>query len=95
VRGDEVEFRLFLPDNNVDPKQYERGGTPRIASVKALGDFQASPWDLASAPQLKPIAHPSDTLYIHTVSELLERFYEYKYYVTRRPAGARTRARNT
>jgi hypothetical protein len=39
VRGDEVEFRLFLPDNNVDPKRYVRGGTPRIANLKVLGDL--------------------------------------------------------
>ena len=82
VSGDQVEFRLFLPDNNVDPKQYDRGGTPRIASVKVLGDFQANPWDLASAPQLTPTDHSSGTLYVHTVSGLQERFYEYKYYVT-------------
>jgi hypothetical protein len=59
VRADEVELRLSLPDNRVDPGQHERGGSPRIASVKVVGDFQARPWDLASAPQLEPTEHPA------------------------------------
>jgi 1,4-alpha-glucan branching enzyme len=82
VSDDEVEFRLFLPDNRVDARQYERGGSPRIASVKVAGDFQARPWDLDSAPRLEPTQHPSGTLYVRTVPGLQERFYEYKYYVT-------------
>jgi pullulanase len=82
VRGDEVEFRLFLPDNRVDPGQYGRGGAPRIASVKVVGDFQERPWDLARAPQLEPTGHPSGTLYVHPIPRLQEGFYEYKYHVT-------------
>jgi hypothetical protein len=62
VRGDEVEFRLFLPDNRVDPGQYTRGGSPRIASIKVVGDFQVNPWNLAGAPQLEPTEYPSGTL---------------------------------
>lgn len=41
VRGHQVEFNLFLPDNCRDPTQYLRGGLPKIRTIYVCGDFQS------------------------------------------------------
>jgi hypothetical protein len=49
-----VTFHVFFPDNTIDPSQYQRGGSPRIAEMKVRGDFQSRSggpdWDIATAP---------------------------------------------
>jgi hypothetical protein len=42
VEGDtgRVRFRLFVPDNALDPGQYRRGTLPGIDRVHAIGDYQ-------------------------------------------------------
>jgi pullulanase len=81
-RDNDVTFSLFLPDNRRDGEQYVRGGLPRIARVQVAGDFQARPWDVASAPQLVPTPHESGVVYMHEARDLADGFYEYKYFVT-------------
>ena len=57
-----VTFQVFFPDNTLDPNQYKRGGSPRIAEMKIIGDFQSqiggNEWDVATAPVMekKPIS---------------------------------------
>lgn len=62
VDGQDVEFRLFFPDNARDPTQYVRGGLPRIREIRVRGNFQGriggQDWELASAPLMTRIAHP-------------------------------------
>ncbi len=87
VSGSRVSFRLFLPDNAVDPAQYERGGSPRIAKVQVAGDFQShllgTNWDPLSALELERRPHPNGWLYrLDLPVDLPEGFYEYKYFVT-------------
>ena len=49
-----VTFQVFFPDNALDRSQYQRGGLPRIAEMKVIGDFQSQiggrDWDIATAP---------------------------------------------
>ncbi|GBF82540.1 hypothetical protein [Aphanothece sacrum] len=40
VNRDQVEFKLFIPDNTVDKSQYTRGGSPQIQEIRIRGDFQ-------------------------------------------------------
>src|SRR4051812_44755782 len=88
VDGHTVELRLFLPDRERDPAQYEpdRGGLPRIRSVIAPGEHQRlagdQAWDLATAPAMVPEDHPSGTLYRLRLDDVPDDFYQYKYYVT-------------
>jgi 1,4-alpha-glucan branching enzyme len=76
-----VEFRLFLPDATVDPHQYVRGGSPRIRSVRVAGDFQAAPWDAASAPELQRSGHENGWLWRTHIEQLADGYYQYKYLV--------------
>ena len=50
----DVEFRLFFPDAAKDPSQYQNGGLPRITEIRVTGTFQATPWDLQTAPLMTP-----------------------------------------
>jgi pullulanase len=82
VTGRAVEFKLFFPDNTKDPDQYVTGGPPRIARLQVAGDFQATPWDLATAPDLTLADDPSGWLYTLALPELPDGYYQYKYFVT-------------
>ena len=87
VTDQRVTFKLFLPDNTVDPDQYARGGSPRIKEIRIRGTFQrhlgGENWDFDSAPIMTKQAHPKGWLYTYEVAEdLPEDFYEYKYFVT-------------
>lgn len=63
VDGRSVELSLFLPDNTVDPSQYEGDGDPRIHSLQVAGTFQphlgTTAWDPATAPAQTPRPHPN------------------------------------
>ena len=87
VENSRVTFKLFLPDNQIDPAQYQRGGDPQIVSIQVRGDFQhllgGIDWDLGSAPQLEKTAHPNGWLWTTTLpTPLPEGYYQYKYFVT-------------
>jgi hypothetical protein len=75
-----AEFRLFFPDNALDPTQYARGGPPRITRVRAVGSFQALPWDAATGLELvkEPFAGKGH-LYSARTAPLPAGFYDYKY----------------
>jgi pullulanase len=82
----EVTFRLFLPDNRVDPAQYTRGGPPKIRAIRVRGDFQhlldGEDWGLASAPDMVRQPHPHGWLWSCTLDRPLpDGFYQYKYFV--------------
>ncbi len=82
-----VTFALFLPDNQVDPAQYIRGGDPKIHEIRVRGDFQhllgGTDWALDSAPQLVKTPHPHGWLWTTTLeTPLPEGYYQYKYFVT-------------
>ena len=85
VKNSSVQFRLFIPDNTVDAKQYTRGGPCRLRTVRVVGSFQINlrqkPWDLASAPLMKRTEHPNGWLYTFEIARLPDGFYEYKYFV--------------
>lgn len=86
VDGDSVEFRLFFPDNAVDPGQYVRGGSPHIREIRVRGDFESrlggEDWELAAAPVMVRHPHPHGWLYTARVDGLAEGYYQYKYFVT-------------
>ena len=87
VNNDRVTFKLFLPDNAVDPDQYTRGGSPNIAEVRVRGTFQSHMggmnWDYESAPIMQKTPHPKGWLFVADIpAPLPEDFYEYKYFVT-------------
>lgn len=54
VTGSRVEFKLFFPDNTLDPSQFTIGGSPRIREIRVIGDFQSliggRDFDSESAP---------------------------------------------
>jgi pullulanase len=85
VTGRDVTFRLFFPDNSVDPSQYVRGGIPHISNIRALGTFQSAlgetNWDISGGVPLTLAAHPHGLLYSATIPDLPDGFYEYKYFV--------------
>ena len=62
VAGRDVAFRLFFPDKAVDPSQYDRGDTPHIRSVRALGTFQPAlgetSWNVAGGVALERLNDP-------------------------------------
>ena len=86
VDGNDVEFRLFFPDNAVDPTQYVRGGLPHIQEIRVRGDFQSNTggndWEFATAPLMTRNPHPSGWLYTCKIEGLPEGYYQYKYFVT-------------
>jgi pullulanase len=82
-----VEFKLFFPDNSVDPAHYARGGLPKIKEIRIRGDFQShiggQDWELATAPMMAKNPHSKGWLYTCKIDQALpEGFYQYKYFVT-------------
>jgi pullulanase len=84
-----VTFRLFVPDGEIAPEQYDGGGLPRIAAVSVVGSFQnpaTRAWNVA-APIPMPAAQFADPasgllkgwVYECQVGPLPDGFYEYKY----------------
>ena len=77
-------FRLFVPDNTMDPSQYVRGRS-KITGVKAVGDFQpvlipAGPLELrtgSSSSWTTPAGGSSGTL----PPTFPDGYYQYKYVV--------------
>ncbi len=87
VSGRSVQFRLFFPDADKDPGQYQTGGgPPRIARLRVVGDFQSSiggdDWDFEHAPEMTLDDHRQGNLYTYDIDGLPEGFYQYKYFVT-------------
>ena len=87
VTGRSVQFRLFFPDADKDPGQYQTGGgPPRIARIRVVGDFQSRiggvDWDFGRAPEMTLEDHDRGILYTYDIDELPEGFYQYKYFVT-------------
>jgi pullulanase len=82
-----VTFRVFFPDNALDPSQYQRGGLPHIAQMKVAGDFQsqigAKDWDTDTAPVMHKEQYQNmGWLYFYSAGPLSDNFYQYKYFVT-------------
>lgn len=87
-----VTFRLFVPDGERAPSQYEGGGLPRIVGVSVVGSFQDPAdrrWDidhpvhLAAGDYVDPASGLlKGTVYSHTTAPLPDGFYEYKYLVS-------------
>jgi glycosidase len=85
-----ARFRLFIPDNALDPAQYDRGALPGISRVFAIGDFQShlggSDWSADPRFELVPaqFTDPADGitkgwLYELTTDPLPPGFHQYKY----------------
>jgi hypothetical protein len=74
-QNNQVEFKLFFPDNTKDPSQYVRGGLPRINEIRVRGDFQGQiggqNWELASAPMMEKVSHPKGWLYTCKIDQAL------------------------
>jgi 1,4-alpha-glucan branching enzyme len=91
VDGNKVEFKLFLPDNTVDPTQYisdtSTKGQHGIKEIRVIGEFQSETggkdWDINSAPVMQKNSHPNGVLFTHKINQdLPEGYYQYKYFVT-------------
>jgi len=85
-----VRFSLFLPDNALDPTQYEGARDPHIGSIRVVGDFQSRSglgrdWQPSAAPVMARSKYPADSpkgwLYSAEIGPLPPGFYEYKYHV--------------
>jgi 1,4-alpha-glucan branching enzyme len=81
-------FRLFVPDNTVDPAQYGRGGGCKIVEVRAVGDFQKAVdgarrnWNYDDGLVMAEQAHPNGRLFAFTLPpQLPDGYYQYKYVV--------------
>src|SRR6266566_2225 len=85
-----VEFKLFFPDRNRAPEQFEPRearpayGDPKIVSIRVAGDFQhelgQADWDFDAAPEMTRTPHPKGWVWSYrTDVELPAGFYEYKY----------------
>src|SRR4051812_26651290 len=52
-----ARFRLFIPDNALEPDQYSSGGSPNIDKVHVIGDFESglgkTDWKVDPAFELK------------------------------------------
>lgn len=91
-----VQFRLFFPDNRLNPEQYRHeGGDPEILEIRVVGNFQdlvqnikkSENWQPEDAPVMKdpvkfPSKKPEGWLYQSEIIKLPEGFYQYKYYIT-------------
>jgi pullulanase len=94
-----VTFKLFVPDGERAPYQYEGGGPPRLKEVFVVGSFQDPPtrqWNLNAPIPMSPADYsdPQDGLlkglvYSYTTSSLPDGFYEYKYLVRFEKGSAR------
>src|SRR4051794_6047315 len=86
-----VTFKIFIPDGERAPAQYEGGGLPRLTDVFAVGSFQnpaTRAWSIASPIRMIPTDYvepstglPKGTVYSHTTAPLPDGFYVYKYLV--------------
>jgi 1,4-alpha-glucan branching enzyme len=81
-------FRLFVPDNTVDPQQYVRGGDCKIVEVRIVGDFQdkidasRNNWDYGDGLVMAEQAHPHGRLFAYTLPpQFPDGYYQYKYVV--------------
>src|SRR5438552_3733053 len=88
-----ARFRLFIPDNALDPGQYTSGGLPNIAAVHVIGDFAS---DLGKVDwQVDPLFEMTKSkftdsedgktkgwLYEVVTPPLPEAFYQYKFHIT-------------
>lgn len=81
-----VTFGLFVPDRNLDPNQYDGGGSPNLTGVFVVGGFQdplTRLWDLSAPVPMTaapyPAGNPKGTLYRYVSPPLPDGFYEYKY----------------
>ena len=85
VTGNTITFRVFFPDNTIDPAQYQRGGLPKIVTLRVAGNFQqalgGSNWDFVHAPELIKQQHLHGWLYTLEITGLPQGFYEYKYFI--------------
>src|SRR6266511_4420635 len=85
VTESRVTFRLFFPDNSIDPSQYDRGGTPHIRNIRVLGTFQSAlggtDWDITGGVALTAGPHTHGVLYSASIPDLPDGFYEYKFFV--------------
>ena len=88
-----IRFRLFIPDNTLDPAQYISGGSPNLAAVHVIGDFQSefgkTNWSVDPLFELtkSQFTDPADGqakgwLYELVTGVLPERFYQYKFHLT-------------
>jgi 1,4-alpha-glucan branching enzyme len=88
-----IEFKLFFPDNSIDPNQYDETGKPsgygkpEITSIQVIGDFQTdlgqTAWDTSSAPNMTKSSNSKGIVWAYTTPiELPAGFYEYQYFVT-------------
>src|SRR5579871_5519177 len=88
-----VEFKLFFPDRNKDPSQYEANaarptyGDPQITAISVVGDFMAelglNAWDWSNGLAMTRTPHAKGWVWSYrTPTELPKNFYEYKYSVT-------------
>ncbi len=88
-----VRFRLFIPDNALDPNQYTSGGSPNIAKIHVIGEFEEdlgkTNWQVDPLFELKKtiFTDPEDGqskgwLYELITAPLPERFYQYKFHIT-------------
>jgi pullulanase/glycogen debranching enzyme len=95
-----ARFRLFIPDNTLDPNQYTSGGSPNIAAVHVIGDFQSdlgkTDWTVDPVFELKKTKYtdPADGktkgwLYELVTEALPEGFYQYKFHITYLSGGKR------
>jgi 1,4-alpha-glucan branching enzyme len=84
-----VTFRLFVPDGERAPFQYDGGGLPRLTGVFVVGSFQnlaPKAWDLDAPIPMAAQDYRDDgvlkgTVYEFTTGILPDGFYEYKYLV--------------
>jgi hypothetical protein len=70
-----VTFKLFIPDGERAPFQYEGGGLPQVKEIFAVGGFQDpenKQWDFANPVPLAPTDYidPADKLLKGTVYSL-------------------------
>src|SRR3954468_1978790 len=83
----EAQFRLFVPDNAIDPSQYAGDRPTHFRAVRVAGTFQPrigqTAWDFANGPPLTRRAHANGWLYESAaIAGLPDDFYEYKYQLT-------------
>lgn len=84
-----VTFRLFVPDNTLDPGQYDSGGSPGLTDVFVVGGFQnplTRIWDPDHPVRMSPsnytdpqTATVKGIVYTFVSQPLPDGFYEYKY----------------
>jgi glycosidase len=86
--------KVFVPDNAIDPNQYQRGGSPQIASIRIVGDFQhllgATDWDSPSGLVMNETAHPNGRLFTYALPKAFPNgYYQYKLFVSFNNGSAR------